>query len=139
MSPSGGTDATPGARVPPGAPGVARKFPRAATEAERFWRHAMPDASGCWLWTSVLGQKGYPRFRSGVTKQYVAAHRWAYEHLVGPIPDGMELDHLCRVRRCVRPEHLEPVTHAENCRRAAAHPESNFGQGRRKKPLPSAA
>lgn len=48
----------------------------------------------------------------------VPAYRFAYEFLVGPIPDGLELDHLCRVRLCVNPAHLEPVTHAENNKRA---------------------
>ncbi|HEV2123202.1 MAG TPA: HNH endonuclease signature motif containing protein [Chloroflexota bacterium] len=48
------------------------------------------------------------------------AHRWAYEALVGPIPTGTELDHLCRNPACVRPDHLEPVTHAENIRRGYA-------------------
>lgn len=46
------------------------------------------------------------------------AHRVAYELVVGPIPEGLEIDHLCRTRSCVRPDHLDPVTHAENCRRA---------------------
>lgn len=50
------------------------------------------------------------------------AHRVVYESLVGPIPAGLELDHTCRVRRCVNPDHLEPVTHAENQRRSRRHP-----------------
>jgi hypothetical protein len=47
----------------------------------------------------------------------VLAHRWAYEHFIGPIPAGLEIDHLCRVRHCVNPAHLEPVTKSENRRR----------------------
>jgi len=48
----------------------------------------------------------------------VKAHRWAYETCVGSINDGLQIDHLCRVRECVNPDHLQPVTHAENMRRA---------------------
>ena len=81
------------------------------TEAERFWEKVEKSAT-CWLWTSAINWGGYAKFRIG--KRDVYAHRWAYEHIVGPIPEGMDLDHLCRVRRCVRPDHLEPVTHQEN-------------------------
>ncbi len=77
----------------------------------RFW--AKVDKSGdCWLWTARLSHNGYGRFVNQ------AAHRTAYEMLVGPIPEGMQLDHLCRVRRCVNPSHLEPVTPRENLMRS---------------------
>lgn len=84
------------------------------TPAERFW--AKVDASGvCWEWTaSTDGIKGYGRF------DHQAAHRWAYEYLVGPIPDGMTVDHQCRNPPCVNPDHFELVTVAENTRRGGA-------------------
>jgi hypothetical protein len=77
---------------------------------------ALVDASGCWLWQgNIHPDKGYGIMRrGGLTRR---AHRFFYETLVGPVPDGLELDHLCRVRHCVNPDHLEPVTHAENLRR----------------------
>lgn len=67
-----------------------------------------------------FGSAVYGRFRPGahVQREEVGAHRWAYEHWVGPIPEGLEIDHLCRVKLCVNPAHLEPVTRAENMRRA---------------------
>lgn len=73
--------------------------------------------NGCWLWTASIKAEGYGQVRrpDGRTGY---AHRVVYELLVGPIPEGLELDHLCRVRACVNPEHLEPVTHEENVRRA---------------------
>lgn len=67
-----------------------------------------PHLGPCWLWTGLLADNGYGRFG----KRYV--HQVAYERWVGPIPDGMELDHLCRVRHCANPAHLEAVTHREN-------------------------
>lgn len=76
----------------------------------------------CWLWTGmVAGTKSrYGYFRPGTksTDRRSLAHRWAYERWVGPIPEGLQVDHTCRQPLCVRPEHLEPVTAAENMRRA---------------------
>lgn len=75
----------------------------------------------CWLWTAAMTPLGYGRFRAG---RLLQAHRWSYEYHVGPIPDGLVLDHLCRTPRCVNPDHLEPVTHRENILRGetvAAH------------------
>lgn len=67
---------------------------------------------GCWLWTGSRNADGYGSFwDSGKSR---GAHRVAYEQMVGSIPDGLTLDHLCRVRHCVRPEHLEPVPIGEN-------------------------
>ena len=71
-----------------------------------------PDLGQCWLWTASKDGRGYGRFRFGGRTQY--AHRIAYEWLVGPIPGGLGIDHLCRVHNCVNPAHLEPVTQREN-------------------------
>ena len=71
----------------------------------------------CWLWTAGVNASGYGKFGREPTGPELA-HRVAYELLVGPIPDGLVLDHLCRVRICVNPAHLEPVTSGENTRRA---------------------
>lgn len=72
--------------------------------------------SGCWLWTGICDIDGYGKIN--IRHRQRKAHRVAYEEVVGPIPIGLELDHLCRVRCCVNPKHLEPVTHLENMRRA---------------------
>lgn len=77
---------------------------------DRFWSKVRQTDS-CWLWTGATSD-GYGRFaHEGRTD---VAHRLAWRALVGPIPDGLHIDHLCRVRRCVNPEHLEPVTCREN-------------------------
>lgn len=83
--------------------------------AARFWAKTRLMVDGCWLWEGATTKCGYGT--TTVDYRTVYAHRWAYEALVGPIPEGMQLDHLCRVRNCVRPDHLEPVTLAENVRR----------------------
>lgn len=71
------------------------------------------DRTGeCWLWTGRLNGSGYAEMKLG--GRYQMAHRVAYQEIVGPIPEGMQLDHLCRVRHCVNPAHLEPVTSREN-------------------------
>jgi hypothetical protein len=79
--------------------------------------YAVDPETGCWLWQRSIVRGGYGiAWRDG---KHAIAHRWYYEHLVGPIPEDLALDHLCRVRHCVNPAHLEPVTHRENCRRGA--------------------
>lgn len=74
--------------------------------------------SGCWIWTRTLTPDGYGKFN--YMRKTVIAHRAAYYLLVGEVPQGLDLDHLCRVRRCVNPAHLEPVTPEENRRRGQA-------------------
>jgi hypothetical protein len=74
--------------------------------------------SDCWLWTAYCNPAGYGKFAIGRLPQWYA-HRWSYTQFVGPIPDGLQIDHLCRVKACVNPDHLEAVTGAVNTRRAA--------------------
>lgn len=87
----------------------------------RFWSKCTPEPnSGCWLWTGAgsQGDTGYGRFMvGGRDGRLRLAHRYAYEVLVGGTP--LQLDHLCRTRRCVNPAHLEPVTCRENILRGA--------------------
>jgi hypothetical protein len=102
-----------------------------STPEERFWanvdRHG-PDGfhsqtgenlGPCWLWTAAP-YDGYGRLK--VDGGMVLTHRFSYDLQVGPIPDGLQLDHLCRVTLCVNPYHLEPVTHRENTMRGATFP-----------------
>ena len=69
----------------------------------------------CWEWVGGTSSTGYGRVYDG--NRMAQAHRVMYEIRVGPIPDGMEIDHLCRNRRCINPDHMEPVTHRENSAR----------------------
>lgn len=79
----------------------------------KFWAHVDKDGEGgCWLWTGQLNY-GYGYMPAWPLSPQ-RAHRFSYELLVGPIPEGLTLDHLCRVRHCVNPTHLEPCTSGEN-------------------------
>lgn len=93
--------------------------------AERFWTKVnrngpvpahRPDLGQCWLWVGAQsGNSGYGGFWA--ERRHIGAHRWAYEDAYGPIPKGLEPDHLCFVRLCVRPSHMEAVTRAVNTQR----------------------
>jgi len=86
---------------------------------ERLWsRVDRSDPESCWLWPGATSD-GYGQIGIGQGER-VYVHRLAYELLVGPIPQGLQLDHLCRVRHCVNPAHLEPVTGWENNRRSSS-------------------
>jgi hypothetical protein len=80
---------------------------------QRFW-DKVAKTDGCWLWMACI-DRGYGQF--GIDGNVRRAHRVAYELLVGPIPEGLVLDHLCRNPACVNPAHLEPVTLGENVMR----------------------
>lgn len=89
--------------------------PAPRTAEQRFRDKYVIADSGCWEWTAYRDSHGYGEFGSdGKTHR---AHRFGYELARGPIPEGLELDHLCRNPSCVNPDHLEPVTHTENMHR----------------------
>src|SRR5574341_1289447 len=94
--------------------------PRPRAEIIRIMEKVALGASGCWLFGGAL-TRGYGVVRIGSvadnTRRMKYAHVIVYEALVGPIPEGLELDHLCRVKRCVNPEHLQAVTHRDNLMR----------------------
>lgn len=86
---------------------------------ERFWSkvdRGTPD--DCWIWTASVSTSGYPTFWGGAEVGRVHSHRFAYELEVGPIPDGLTIDHLCNRPLCVNPAHLEAVTQRVNILRA---------------------
>lgn len=83
----------------------------------RLEHYSTLSAEGCWEWTASRTGAGYGKvWWRGALRQ---AHRVAYELLRGPIPPGLVIDHLCRNRACINPDHMEPVTNAENLRRGA--------------------
>lgn len=76
--------------------------------------------SGCWVWTGRRDRDGYGLMKIGRAPRFV--HRVSFEAWMGPIPEGLQIDHLCRVRDCCNPEHLEPVTSRENTMRSPIAP-----------------
>lgn len=91
--------------------------PKRRPPIERFSEKVRAAANGCMEWTAYVGENGYGRFY--VDGRGALAHRWSYQFHVGSIPEGLVIDHLCRNTRCVNPDHLEPVTTAENVRRGS--------------------
>jgi hypothetical protein len=89
----------------------------------RFWSK-VNKTDTCWLWNASTDGQGYGKLRVG--KKFMPAHIFAYEAEEGAVPEGLELDHLCRVRLCVRPSHLEIVTHKVNCQRRSLHNRKRF-------------
>ena len=87
------------------------------TAADRFDEKYEPEPNtGCWLWTGALGANGYGRFSWDGRDSY--AHRASYERFIDFIPEGLDIDHRCRVRCCVNPQHLEAVSRQENLLRS---------------------
>ena len=99
---------------------------------ERLSKKIAKQPLGCWLWLGGLDGKGYGQF--WLHGRHVQAHRVVYEQIVGPIPDGLSIDHLCRARNCVNPQHLEPVSILENIQRG--YSANNGGHNKRKTACP---
>lgn len=98
---------------------------------ERVWKYVNKTES-CWLWIGTMDTRGYGQIQRSRKDRdairlgrSVRAHRAVYEVIKGPIPEGLDLDHLCRVRHCVNPAHLEPVTRKVNILRGETLPAAN--------------
>lgn len=83
---------------------------------QKWLQRTTHNSNGCWIWGGAVQSNGYGRVSSN--SKMLLAHRAIYEALVGVIPDGMVIDHICRTRACVNPEHLEVVTQMENVMRS---------------------
>lgn len=84
--------------------------------AERFFRYvSFTFDADCWLWTGVRDRAGYGKFHVGGKR--IGSHRWLYQQLRGEIGTGLECDHLCRVRHCVNPDHIQLISKGDNVRR----------------------
>ncbi len=80
----------------------------------RLLARVQEDENGCWVWQGALDSKGYGHIYAGPGAGVARCHRVTYQHYVGPIPDGLDIDHLCRNRKCSNPAHLEAVTRRVN-------------------------
>jgi hypothetical protein len=86
------------------------------SEEDSVWLR-VEKSEDCWEWRGAMFRNGYGRFDRRGPRRICMAHRLVYEYVKGPIPEGLDLDHLCRNRRCVNPDHLEPVTRRVNLMR----------------------
>lgn len=92
-----------------------QKINRAAAPLdERIHKLSVPTDTGCWEWAAAISNSGYGVLTLAKPRRNAFAHRVSYEAFTGPIPDGMQVDHLCRNRICVNPEHLEAVSPRTN-------------------------
>ena len=104
------------------------------TQAEiRFWAKVDRTPDGCWYWCGKTLPNGYGVYRSGGAQ--VSAHRYAYQLSNGIIPIPLTIDHLCRIRHCVNPDHLEAVTLAENIRRGSGGTSGGKASGAKKRAM----
>ena len=94
------------------------------TTYRRFWEKVVNGPNGCWNWSGPTQANGYCQFKLGGGG--VLVHRHAYETMVGPLVDGLTIDHLCRNRICVNPQHLEQVSYRENVMRGDTLARENF-------------
>jgi hypothetical protein len=100
-------------------------LPTLSTPLDRFHSFVQKSPSGCWLWTGADDGYGYGRIN--VDGAMVKAHRFAYEAFVAPIPAGVQIDHICRIRACVNPAHLRLATSAQNAQNRTANSTSSTG------------
>ena len=98
----------------------------------RWWAKVIPT-DGCWHWTGNPTPTGYGML--GIKKQMRYAHRIAYEHFNGPIPDGMTIDHICKNPGCVNPQHLRMLSRSENCRQTGGRPSRRLEKCQRGHPM----
>lgn len=100
--------------MPRGNPGQQKRLNKAPIE--RFF-DKVEITTSCWLWHGTVSRSGYGSF--SIRNRDGRSHRFTYELFIGPLPSGLEIDHLCKVRNCVNPEHLEAVSHRENLLRGS--------------------
>lgn len=94
-----------------------------ASEVDRFLaKFQVDNDDACWLWLAAINDGGYGIFHLAKTGKSVRAHRYSYEFFVGNIEEGLDVDHVCRVRACINPYHLEPVTRQVNLLRGIGLP-----------------
>lgn len=92
--------------------------PPSRSMSDRLLARSDRQPNGCLLWNGAIGSSGYGQTHSSAPRRQVLVHRAAYEVWVGPIPAGLQIDHLCRTRICIEPTHLEAVTARENVLRS---------------------
>lgn len=96
---------------------MAECLPRGSSVLDRLMFKTAILPNGCWEWHGARNTKGYGNIRVDKDSPAKSVHRVAYTEMVGPIPEGMEIDHLCRNRSCINPDHLEAVTRITNIQR----------------------